>query len=135
MSPKTGGPQTPLSHKDDVATSSRQNPKDNAPIGNPKDQTPKPHSIPFERPNQLDKKACGSENQYDPNINVPNWPESQNPIHPLDYYDWFDCRSEDDDYEPLENGDSYADIEDLEVEDDTSDEECNTARDEVRGVQ
>ena len=133
LSSKTGSPQTPLSHKDYIVTSSRQNPKDTALTGNLKEQPPKPHSIPFERANQLEKQECGSENQYDPNLNEPNQPERQNPIHSSDYYDWFDCGSEDDDYEPLENGDSYVDIEDLVVEDHTSDEEYSTAKDKVRG--
>ena len=73
------------------------------------------------------------QNQSDPTLNEPNQPESQNPIHSSNYYDWFDCRSKDDDYEPSENGDSYADIEDLVVEDDTSDKEHTTTRDKVRG--
>ena len=50
--------------------------------------------------------------------------------------DWFDCRFENDDYpiyEPLDNGDNYADLEDFVVEDDTSDEEYKIARDRMRG--
>ena len=94
LSSKTSNPQTLLSHKDDAATSSKQNPKDTALIGNPNEQPPKPHSILFERqPNQPEKQACGSENQYDPTLNEPNHPESQNLIHPSNCYDWFDSRS------------------------------------------
>ena len=73
LSPKTSSPQTLLSHKDDTATSSKQNPKDTAQTGNPEEQPPKSHSIPFERQlNQPENQAYGFEDQSDPTLNKQN---------------------------------------------------------------
>ena len=103
LSLEIGSPQTLLSHKD-ATTSSKQNPKDTTPIGNPKEWPLEPHSSLFksqliiqENQSCSENQACGFENQSDPTLNELNQPESQNPIHSSDYYDWFDCRFKDDD--------------------------------------